>query len=200
MALKHRHGAVLFLDEAHAFGVIGPTGMGLAEQLGVQPHVDFQMGTLSKAAGLCGGYLAASRPFVDLLVNRARSFVYSTAPPPAVAHAALAALAIIRSPRGASLRASLLENARRFASPADSAAGTPPSAIHPVLLGSNEAALAAAATLDAAGFLAPAIRYPTVPRGTARLRVSLSAAHPPAAVDALARKCTRLLARPPHAA
>jgi 7-keto-8-aminopelargonate synthetase-like enzyme len=138
------------------------------------------MGTLSKAAGLTGGYLAASRDWIDLLTNRARSFIYSTAPPPALAHAAIASLALIRSPEGKALRARLRENIARISS------GSTP--IVPKLLGSNEAALAAASDLEQAGFLVPAIRYPTVPRGTARLRVSLSAAHPPEAVLLLAGK------------
>ena len=173
--LTESHDALLLLDEAHGFGVLGEHGMGLAEQLGLQQRVTFQMGTLSKAAGLSGGYLAASRDWIDLLVNRARSFIYSTAPPPAIAHAAITALDIIRSAEGAALRASL----RRHLPPGQT---TP---IQPVLLGNNETALAASASLLDTGFLVPAIRYPTVPRGTARLRVSYSAAHPPDAVAAL---------------
>jgi 8-amino-7-oxononanoate synthase len=173
--LTESHDALLLLDEAHGFGVLGDHGMGLAEQLGLQERVTFQMGTLSKAAGLSGGYLAASREWIELLVNRARSFIYSTAPPPAIAHAAVTALEIIRSAEGAALRASL----RRHLRPGEI---TP---IQPILAGTNEAALAASASLLDAGFLVPAIRYPTVPRGSARLRISCSAAHPPDAVAAL---------------
>lgn len=168
---KDRHGALLFLDEAHAFGVLGPQGMGLAAREGLQDRIDFQMGTLSKAAGLSGGYLATSTEWRDLLVNRARSFIYTTAPPPALAHASIAALKLIRSAEGEQLRQQLRENIEVI-SPGHE------SAIVPVLLGTNEAALQAAATLEEQGFLIPAIRYPTVPRGTARLRVSVSAAHP----------------------
>ncbi len=175
---KERHGALLFLDEAHAFGVLGPGGMGLAAQLGLQDRVDFQMGTFSKAAGLSGGYLACAAAWRDLLVNRARSFIYSTAPPPALAHAASAALGLIRSAEGDALRDKLFANIALL-SPGH------PSAILPRILGTNEAALAAAARLEEAGFLVPAIRFPTVPRGTARLRVSLSAAHPADAVERL---------------
>ncbi|HSP41817.1 MAG TPA: 8-amino-7-oxononanoate synthase, partial [Luteolibacter sp.] len=87
--LVESHGALLLLDEAHGFGVLGEHGMGLAEQENLQRRVTFQMGTLSKAAGLSGGYVAASRAWIDLLVNRARSFIYTTAPPPALAHAAI---------------------------------------------------------------------------------------------------------------
>jgi len=176
--LKERHGALLFLDEAHAFGVLGPHGLGLAEQLGLQQRIDFQMGTLGKAAGLAGGFVATSRTFADLLVNRARSFIFSTAPPPALCHAALSALELVRSADGAALRARLRANMDIL--------GARQSAILPVILGENRAALDASATLEDAGFLVPAIRYPTVPRGAARLRVSLSAAHPPAAVQSLA--------------
>jgi 8-amino-7-oxononanoate synthase len=178
--LKDRHGALLFLDEAHAFGVLGPHGMGLAAELGVQDRVDFQMGTFSKAAGLSGGYLATSAAWRDLLVNRARSFVYSTAPPPALAHATMTSLERIRSTDGDLRRKQLRENISVLSS-------KHPSPVVPVLLGTNDAALAAAARLEEHGFLVPAIRYPTVPRGTARLRISLSAAHPAEAVAALAK-------------
>jgi 7-keto-8-aminopelargonate synthetase-like enzyme len=173
-----RHGALLFLDEAHAFGVLGPAGMGLAAELGLQRRVDFQMGTFSKAAGLSGGYLACSAAWRDLLVNRARSFIYSTAPPPALAHAAAASLALIRSAEGDALRDQLRARI-------DALVPGHPSPVIPRILGENGAALAAAERLARLGFLVPAIRYPTVPRGTARLRISLSAAHPAAAVDAL---------------
>jgi len=175
---KDHHGAMLFLDEAHSFGVLGPQGMGLAAREGVQDRVEFQMGTLSKAAGLSGGYLATSSAWRELLVNRARSFIYTTAPPPALAHASLAALEIIRSEEGDQLRQRLRENVAVI-SPGHE------SAIEPVLLGSNEAVLQAAAALEEQGFLVPAIRYPTVPRGTARLRVSVSATHPMDSVKAL---------------
>lgn len=175
--LTENYDSLLLLDEAHGFGVLGENGMGLAERENLQQRVTFQMGTLSKAAGLSGGYIAASREWIDLLVNRARSFIYSTAPPPAIAHAALASLNLIRSKEGRSLREKLRTNISHIA---DS-----PTPIIPRILGTNEAALNAAAKLADAGFIVPAIRYPTVPRGTARLRISLSAAHPPDAVAAL---------------
>ncbi len=189
--LTETHAALLLLDEAHAVGVLGEHGMGLAEAQGLQGRIAFQMGTFSKAVGLSGGYLAASREWIDLLVNRARSFVFSTAPPPALAHAVLAALRLIGSAEGARLRAALAANIGLF----QQAAGRPKlssTAIQPIRLGSNEAALTAAATLETAGFLVPAIRYPTVPRGTARLRISLSAAHPPAAIHQLAQALASL--------
>lgn len=166
--LKERHGALLLLDEAHALGVLGPSGQGLAEELGLQKQVDFQMGTLGKALGSAGGYLAASRTWIDLLINKARSFIYSTAPPPSQAAASLAAFKLLSSPAGRQARQKLHSHCQLFDSP------TP---IIPRILGKNEAALSASARLLESGLLVPAIRYPTVPRGTARLRITLSAAH-----------------------
>lgn len=177
VTLAESHDALILLDEAHGFGVLGENGMGLAEHEGLQHRITFQMGTLSKAAGLSGGYVAASRDWIDLLVNRARSFIYSTAPLPALAHAAIASLELIRSTEGKSLRMKLRENISKLSNS--------PTPIIPRILGSNEAALSASAALADAGFIVPAIRYPTVPRGTARLRISLSAAHPPHAVELL---------------
>lgn len=175
--LTETHDALLLLDEAHGFGVLGENGMGLAEQEGLQGRIAFQMGTLSKAAGLSGGYLAASRDWIDLMINRARSFIYSTAPPPALAHAACTAIELIRSAEGKRLRQQLQQHI--------TAIGRSPTAIQPILLGDNQRALQASAALEDAGLLVPAIRYPTVPRGTARLRISLSASHPEEAIAAL---------------
>ncbi len=173
------HDALLLLDEAHATGVLGPTGMGLAEQLGLQEEVHFHMGTFSKAPGLSGGYLATSRDWASLITNRARPFIYSTAPPPALAHAALASINLIRSAEGKTLREKLFQNIALLR-PGHS------SAILPIIIGENAAALAASEALAEKGFLAPAIRQPTVPPGTARLRITLSAAHPKEAVESLA--------------
>ena len=176
--------AMLLLDEAHGFGVLGPTGMGLAEQENVAHRITFQMGTLSKAAGLSGAYVCASHDWIKLLINKARPFIYSTAPPPAIASAALTSLQIIRSDEGAALRNKLRENIATLTS------GDSHIPIIPHILGSNEATLSAANALIDAGFLVPAIRFPTVPRNTARLRVSLSAAHPPEAIASLREKLT----------
>ena len=172
--------AMLLLDEAHGFGVLGPTGMGLAEEKNVAHRITFQMGTLSKAAGLSGAYVCASQDWINLLVNKARPFIYSTAPPAAIAHAAHASLQIIRSEEGSALRNKLHENIRTLTG-SDSQIS-----IIAHILGSNEAALSTANALIDAGFLVPAIRYPTVPRNTARLRISLSAAHSPDAINSLA--------------
>ncbi len=168
--LKERFGAVLMLDEAHGVGVLGGGGRGLAEQLGLASRIEVQMGTLGKALGSSGGYVAGSRALIDLLVNRARSFIYSTAPPAASAAAASAALDLCAGPEGDRRRAKL----RELAALLDPC---PAAAIHPVVLGSEEDALAASRQLARLGFHVPAIRPPTVPQGTARLRLSLSAAH-----------------------
>jgi len=188
VALKERFGALLLLDEAHGFGVLGPNGMGLAESLGLQGHIDFQLGTLSKAAGLSGGFIVAKSAWVDLLVNRARSFIYSTAPPPALAHAACVSLALIRSDEGRALREQLRNNLDALS---DTHAGTP---ILPYILGANDAALAASRCLEDKGYMVPAIRYPTVPRGSARLRVSISAAHGESAIAGLRQALREVVA------
>lgn len=192
VSLKERHGAWLLLDEAHAFGVVGPAGRGLGAELGMEGgRIDLQMGTLSKAAGLSGGYVCARRAIIDLLVNRARSFVYSTAPPPALALAARVAVDLIAGPEGERLRGLLWERVGLLSRALETQGE---SAILPVVLGTNEAALAASERLREEGFLIPAIRYPTVPKGRARLRVTVSAAHREDEVLGLGRALGRLLA------
>jgi 8-amino-7-oxononanoate synthase len=168
-ALCRDNDALLVLDEAHA--VLGPH----PDLTGVE-HL--RVGTLSKTLGSVGGFVAGSRRFVDLLVNRARSFIFTTAPAPADAAAALAALRVLRSAEGDALTARLRSHVERVR-PGH------PSPIVPLILGDEEAALAAAATLAARGIVVPAIRPPTVPPGTSRLRVSLSAAHTDEQVTAL---------------
>jgi 8-amino-7-oxononanoate synthase len=184
IGLKERHGAILFLDEAHAIGVRGSGARGLAGELALADRIEIQMGTLGKALGVSGGYIAGSRILIDLLLNRARSFIFSTAPSPAVAAACRAALRIVQSPEGDRLRGRLMENLAQLASGLN--IPTPPSAIVPLILGGEESALAESARLLDAGFFVPAIRYPTVPRNTARLRVTLSAVHAPQEVRGLA--------------
>jgi 8-amino-7-oxononanoate synthase len=180
-----RHGAMLYVDEAHAAGVLGPTGAGLAEQLGVKHRVDVEMGTLGKALGAFGAYVAGEARLRELLLTRARTFVFTTALPPAACGAALAALEIVRTEPErrarlhgliARLRDGLLRrgfDVSRVVSP-----------IFPVVLGSEGRALAAAAGLRERGFYVRAIRPPTVPRGTSRLRVALTAGHTEAQLDA----------------
>jgi 8-amino-7-oxononanoate synthase len=183
--LCERHGAMLYVDEAHAAGVLGPTGAGLAEALGVSGRVDVHMGTLGKALGSFGAYVAGSRSLVELLVSRARTFVFTTALPPAACGAALAALDVLRDEpaRRERLRALALRmraglerlgfDVSRVVAP-----------IFPVVLGTEARALAASRALRDRGFFVRAIRPPTVPAGTSRLRVALSAAHDEGQVDA----------------
>ena len=182
--LKDRHGAWLMLDEAHAVGVLGPQGRGLAAQRGLEQRVELQMGTLSKALGLSGGYLAASRSVIDLLINRARSFIYSTAPPPCIAHAAKTALELIAGPEGEKRRAKLWQNLHLMKDKL-CPEGPIESAILPLIIGDENEAMAMSLRLREQGFLIPAIRYPTVARGAARLRITLSAAHESAEVQQL---------------
>jgi 8-amino-7-oxononanoate synthase len=182
--LKDRHGAILFLDEAHAVGVRGRGAQGLAGELGLAERIEIQMGTLGKALGVSGGYIAGSRPLIDFLINRARSFIFSTAPSPAIAAAARASLRIVQSPGGDALRKRLQENLSLLAGAMK--AKLPPGAIMPLILGGEERALSEGARLQEAGFFVPAIRYPTVPRKTARLRITLSAAHTPEQIRGLA--------------
>jgi 8-amino-7-oxononanoate synthase len=176
-----RHGAALLVDEAHATGVLGGRGSGLCEVAGVQP--DVRMGTLGKALGGFGAYAAASRPVVDLLVNRARSVVFSTTLPPALCEALVVAVDLLE--HDPELRPRLWRNIHRFVDglcrlglPAE-----PRSAIVPVILGTPERALRASAFLRERGVLVKAIRPPTVAEGTSRLRFALSAAHTEAQVD-----------------
>lgn len=183
--LKDRHGAWLLMDEAHGVGVLGPQGRGLAAQLGLEARVELQMGTLSKALGLSGGYLAASRAVIDLLVNRARSFIYSTAPPPCIAHAARAAVGLISGAAGDELRHALWENLRHFTQHMR-LPEVPESAIVPWIVGAEAQAVDLSRRLLERGFLTPAIRHPTVARGAARLRLTFSAAHTSAQITALA--------------
>lgn len=185
--LKERHGAWLLLDEAHAVGVIGPQGRGLAAALGLENRVELQMGTLSKALGLSGGYLAASQHVIDLLINRARSLIYSTAPPPCLAHAARVALDIVTSGEGDRRREILHGHVRRLSPGAPGI-----SAIVPRIMGDETRAMEASARLLESGFLIPAIRYPTVARGSARLRITASAAHQPEQIQNLVQCLTHL--------
>jgi 8-amino-7-oxononanoate synthase len=188
--LKDRHGAWLLVDEAHATGLYGATGAGLVAEAGLSARVEIVMGTLSKALGSVGGYIAGSRMLIDWLVNRARSFIYSTALPPGVIAASHAAVELCQKPEGASLRGRLWGNVARFHAglPARWKSGTPSSsAIQPLICGEASTALQLATALREAGFLIPAIRYPTVPRRAARLRVTLSAAHSDKDIDALNR-------------
>jgi 8-amino-7-oxononanoate synthase len=190
IALCERRGAMLMLDEAHATGVLGATGRGAVEHFGLDaagrglPGGLIVMGTLSKALGSLGGYVVGSRDLIDLLVNKARSFIYTTALPPAVCAASLAALKLVASEpqRRADLHARTrqLQGGLRELGLDIGPTETP---ITPVLVGESQAAVAWARTLLDAGILAPAIRPPTVTAGTARLRLTPIATHTEADVQ-----------------
>jgi 8-amino-7-oxononanoate synthase len=178
--LKEQHGAWLMLDEAHATGLYGEGRRGVAEEFGVGDRVEVQMGTLGKALGAAGGYICGSIELIDLLRHRARSFVFSTAPMPAQAAAARAGIEVVQSPEGEQRRTRLwslvdeLKNgiiARGWKLPVVQ------SAILPLMVGAEAEAVALSERLLEAGVFVPAIRYPTVARGAARLRITVSAAH-----------------------
>jgi 8-amino-7-oxononanoate synthase len=184
--LAERHDALLLLDDAHGFGVLGPHGEGTLAHCGVRSDRILHMGTLGKAAGVAGAFVAGRADIVDWLVQRARTYVFTTATPPMLAAAVRASLVVIREEgwRRERLRA----HARRLR---DGLASLPwrllpaEGAIQPLIIGDNTAALQVMDALIARGYWAPAIRPPTVPEGTARLRISLSAAHSDAQVDGL---------------
>lgn len=183
-ALARRHDAALVLDEAHATGVLGPGGEGALARDGIDPRGIVVVGTLSKALASAGGFVAADAAVVDYLVNRSRPFIFNTAPTPASVGAALAALDVVAAEP--ERRARLHALAARLRDGL-AAAGHPPSRsetpIVPLLLGDAETALAAERRLREAGALARAIRPPTVPEGTARIRFNLMAIHDEADVD-----------------
>ena len=180
-ALATRFDAWLMTDDAHGIGVVGG-GRGSTFAHGAKVDVPLQMGTLSKAIGGYGGYLCASSAVIDLIHNRARTFVYSTGLPPATVAAAIAALDLIeRDPAYAALP---LAKARTFTRMLNLPEATSP--IVPVVIGEAEAALKASQLLEQEGFLVIAIRPPTVPAGTARLRFTFCAAHPDAEIERLA--------------
>ena len=228
--LKKRFGTLLLLDEAHAVGVIGPNGRGLAAAENLNDDVDVQMGTLSKALGVSGGYICGSRGLIEWLINRSRSFIYSTAPPPAIAAAGRAAVEFLASAEGEARRLVLHERidlmdallqqsdtgpvpyapqaetisrsgVRRFnffnkqrtlnAEPSTSKASAK-SAIFPRIIGDEQRTIDFAATLRNEGFFVPAIRYPTVAKGAARLRITVTAAHTEEQVRSLCEALGRL--------
>ena len=183
-----RSGAMLLVDEAHATGILGPTGAGLAEALGIHEEITASVGTLSKALGGIGGFVAASREVCDLLVNRARPFLYTTALPAAACEAARAALEIVRTePERRRRVLGLADQLRARLAEAEFDTGSSASPIVPILLGEADRALAAAEALLERGIFCPAIRPPTVPAKTSRLRVSLTAEHTDEHIDRLVR-------------
>ncbi len=178
--------ALVILDEAHATGVLGETGAGLAEMQHVENRIALSVGTLSKALGSLGGFITGPRVAIDSLVNSARSFIYTTALPPACCAAALAALRLIRrdpAPRRRVL--ALAEHVRKEITAMGFSCGDSQTPIIPVILGTSEKALAAATFLLDRGLFVPAIRPPTVAPNAARLRISLMATHTDGQVEQL---------------
>ncbi len=190
--LADRYDATVIVDEAHATGVLGNDGSGLCGELGVKSRVLVRIGTLSKAIGAHGGFVVGPQVVMDYLVNRCRSLIFSTAASPLTIAAAIDAIEIIRaqSQRREHLRLLTTSLRSRLAKAFPTATlpttipGVP---IVPLVLGDNAAALRVSVSLQAMGFFVPAIRPPTVPQGTARLRISLSAAHTVEQVDQLAK-------------
>ncbi|WEY38960.1 8-amino-7-oxononanoate synthase [Paraburkholderia sp. SUR17] len=195
LALAERHGAWLVVDDAHGFGVLGPQGRGAIAQAALRsPHL-VSVGTLGKAAGVSGAFVAAHTTVIEWLVQRARPYIFTTASAPAVAHAVSASLKIIAGDEGDERRAhlhALIERTRALLKatcwlPVDSH-----TAVQPLIIGANDATLDMAAALDREGLWVPAIRPPTVPAGTSRLRISLSAGHSHDDLDRLEAALLRL--------
>ncbi len=186
-AMAARHGAWLMADDAHGIGVLGPTGRGVLERAGLpQERVPVLVGTLGKAFGVFGAFVAGRRVLVELLIQRARSYIYTTALPPAVAEAARAALQLIREEgwRRERLRA-LVTRFRTGAGELGLPLLPSETPVQPLMVGETERVLRMGEALRGRGFLVGVIRPPTVPRGAARLRITLSAAHTESDIDRL---------------
>jgi len=195
--VARRHGAWTYVDDAHGTGVLGDEGRGSAERWGVEGEIDVLMGTLGKAMGTAGAFVAGSATLRDFLLNRARSFVFSTGTPPALAAATLRALEIVREEpwRRERLRANARRLREGLAALGRPAPGEPDGHIVPVLIGGEAETMRAGAALRERGYLPAAVRPPTVPPGTSRLRLTLSAAHTPEQVDGLLDALSGVLGR-----
>jgi glycine C-acetyltransferase/8-amino-7-oxononanoate synthase len=190
-ALKERFDALLMVDDAHGTGVLGATGRGTAEEIGCLERIDLHMGTLGKALGCAGAYLAAPRVVIDTLINRSRPFIFSTRLPPAVPAAALAALDVVESDEGGQLRARLRANRQRFAGRLRAGALDllhSATQIVPVLVGEPAPTMTITRLLLADGIFLQGIRPPTVPEGTCRLRATVMASHDPQELEDAAER------------
>ena len=197
LALAERFDAWLYVDDAHGFGVLGPQGRGTLATHGVAPHPRLvQLATFGKAAGLAGAAVAADAQVIDWLVNTARTAIFTTAMPPALAHALTAMLALVEPADAARARlAGHVATLRAGCAAAGLRLLPSRTAIQPVLIGNDADAVAASLALREAGLWVPAIRPPTVPPGTARLRVSLSAAHTETDVAQLATQLSQIMTK-----
>jgi 8-amino-7-oxononanoate synthase len=203
LALAQQHDAWLVVDDAHGFGVLGAQGRGCLEHFGLRSERLIVVGTLGKAAGVAGAFVAAHATVIEWLLQTGRPYIFTTAAPPAIAHALLVSLDLIEGEEGARRRAHLNALIERLRTRLPLAVSGRPwrllpssTAVQPLQVGGNGTALALAAALDAQGLWVPAIRPPTVPEGTARLRISLSAAHSLEQVDRLVQalqRCAREL-------
>lgn len=190
LRLCEQHGAWLLVDDAHGFGVLGDTGAGVLQHFNLSSPQLIYMGTLGKAAGVSGAFVAAHEHLIEWLVQRSRSYIYTTAAAPALAHALLTSLRIIQSEEGLRRRThlkSLIQQLSTAPVPASWQRLPSITPIQPMVLGSNEQVLKASAELNTQGIWISAIRAPTVPINTARLRITLSAAHTTQDVDHLVK-------------
>ena len=188
LAIAEAHDALLIVDDAHGFGVLGQYGHGILEHCQIQSDRIVYIGTLGKAAGVSGAFVCAHKLLMECLIQKGRPYIYSTATPPAIAHTVLASLHLIEGKEGQARRAHLNQLIAIWRQELQlehwqmSSSMTP---IQPLVLGSNAAALLASKQLDEAGYWIPAIRPPTVPEGSARLRITFSANHSTQAVREL---------------
>lgn len=178
--IAEQYDALLMVDDAHGFGVLGEKGHGILEQADLHSERIIYVGTLGKAAGVSGAFICATAPFIEWLIQKGRPYIYSTATPPAIAHTLLNSLKLIEGDEGIARRKKLNEliqiwNQEMIFTNWEKVSSSTP--IQPVILGSNTNALAAAKLLDEAGYWIPAIRPPTVPIGSSRLRITFSANH-----------------------
>ena len=202
-ALAQRHGAALMIDDAHGLGVLGGAGRGSLDHFAnatqgafVPQQVDIHVATLGKSLGAAGAFVAGDENLIEYLIQRARSWVFSTAPPPAVAAAARASVRIVAGPEGDERRRALFAAIARFRAGCEQAGialGASETPIQPLLLGDEGRALRLSQALLQRGFWVAAIRPPTVPPGTARLRITFSAAHQPDQIDALVEALSEAL-------
>jgi|688.fasta_scaffold165265_2 8-amino-7-oxononanoate synthase len=178
--IAEKYDTLLMVDDAHGFGVLGEQGHGILEQLGIHSERIIYIGTLGKAAGVSGAFVCAAAPFIEWLIQKGRPYIYSTATPPAIAHTLVTSLKLIEGDEGIRRRQQLhhliqvWREEMAFSNWEKISSFTP---IQPVIMGSNANALAVAKLLDEAGYWIPAIRPPTVPVGSSRLRITFSANH-----------------------
>jgi 8-amino-7-oxononanoate synthase len=193
VALSEKYDAILMVDDAHGAGVLGKTGRGTVEHLGLLGRVSVQMGTLGKAFGSFGAYAAGSQDLINILINHARSFIYSTALPPSVCAASLAAIDIVE--QDTERRDRLWKNRSRFVNGLNSigiSTGESETPIIPIVIGDSGRALKAAEKLFEYGIYAPAIRPPTVPANAARIRTTVTASHTGEDIDSALQIFRRL--------